>query len=204
MAGEQIAFRRAATGIPVPEISRHTDRSRLYLDWPLGQNQIVISSFSPEALGSEFGAFGTPVSATTWPTADQAIFVPFVVYNPLTIVKLGFYNGATASGNIDVGIYDEAGVLLVSAGSTAQAGTSGVQSFDVTDTALNPGLHYLAAALDNTTGTFQRPNVATVQLHGAMGILSMATAFPLPSTATMAAAVDVACPFILATQRTLI
>jgi hypothetical protein len=53
-------------------------------------------------------------------------------------------NGATASGNMDVGIYDYAGTRLVSSGSTAQSGTSAFQDFDITDTLLGPGIFYLA------------------------------------------------------------
>jgi hypothetical protein len=97
------------------------------------------------------------------------------------------YNGATAANNIDVGIYDAAGTRLVSAGSTAQAGTSDLQLFDVTDTLLGPGLFYFAVSFDGTTGTVFR-HVVSQNFGQALGVCQQtASAHPLPATATFAA-----------------
>ena len=60
-------------------------------------------------------------TSTVYPSADTAIFVPFVAPERLIVAQLFAQNGAAVSGNVDVGIYSEDGALIVSAGSTAQA-----------------------------------------------------------------------------------
>ena len=138
-----------------------------------------------------------------WPTANKAIYVPFVVHNQMTAVKLFVQNAATVSGNIDLGLYDAFGNRLVSSGSTAQAGTSALQSFDVTDTLLLPGVYYMACALNNGTGTVLG-GAFTVNGIGAMGVLEQTSAFALPATATMVAPTGTFIPSIGLTARTLI
>jgi hypothetical protein len=124
-------------------------------------------------------------ASAAWPTANLAFYYGVVVLRPLTIYQIGTSNGATASGNVDVGIYDFAGNRLVSSGSTAQSGTSVGQVFDITDTVLTPGNYFLAMAVDNITATFFRVSPSTEQLR-CNGVYQQASAFPLPSTATFA------------------
>lgn len=176
-------------------------------DWPAqaqDYNRHVIGTMSPESIGFDangqaivHGSFGS----ATWPSANRAIFIPFVVSAPWLVARLLVVNGSAASGNIDVGIYDTSGNRLVSAGSTAQAGTTAAQFFDITDSTLAPGVYYFALALDNTTGAVLSvaPVVARVS---ALGVLSQSTAFPLPATATFAAAQDAYVPMIGASGRT--
>ena len=73
---------------------------------------------SPLSLGTQISAvsLATPASAT-FPSANRAILVPFVVTEDCTVVKLWAYNGAAVSGNIDLGIYDEPVVPTPSRGS---------------------------------------------------------------------------------------
>ena len=94
-------------------------------------------------------------------------------------------NGATASGNLDVGIYTEDGTRLVSIGSTAQSGTTALQFFNITDTFLSPGNYYMACAMDGTTGTTRRHSPALERCIAA-GLIKGATSFPLPATITFA------------------
>lgn len=122
----------------------------------------------------------------TWPSANLAIYIPVIVYQRVVITKLSVSNGSTASGNFDVGVYTAAGTLAVSKGSTAQTGTSTEQFVDVTDTQIGPGLYYLAAAMDGTTGTTTRIAPAA-PICAAMGILTEALgSVTLPTTATWA------------------
>lgn len=144
----------------------------------------------------------TVTTSSTWVTANTAVYLPFVVYQPLTVVKMAVINGTVVSGNIDVGIYDTGQHRLVSKGSTAQAGTSAIQSFDITDTLLQPGEYYAAVAMDNTTGTLSQYQTS-VTLAGAAGCLSQATAFALPDPATFAAATS-KIPVVMLTTRTLV
>ncbi len=112
------------------------------------------------------------------------------------------FNGGTASGNVDVGIYDAFGNKMVTMGTTAQAGTSALQTFDITDTTLNPGNYYMACAMDGTTGTALRYTLGSLQVVRATGVLSQSTAFALPTTtATFAAAQDNYIPLMGVTSR---
>lgn len=145
---------------------------------------------------------GLPVSAA-FPAANRAIYIPVYLAHPVTAVKLFSYNGATASGNIDVGVYNAAGARLISAGSTAQSGTSVLQEFDITDTLIPAGLNYIAVAMDNGTGTLFR-NSPGVQWMRASGCAQEASAFPLPATATMATVGSSFYPHFGFSQRTLV
>lgn len=146
--------------------------------------------------------YGLP-SGAAWPSANRALFVPFEVAAPTRVKKLWCYNGATASGNIDVGIYNRDGVRLVSSGSTAQAGTSAIQEFDVTDLDLYPGVYYFAMASDATTTTVVSWG-ATLMDHQSVGVLQMAAAMPLPATATFASLASAYTPVIGFSGRVLI
>ena len=98
-------------------------------------------------------------AAAAWPVTNKAFYVPVLVDRIVTVKKMAVIDGATLNGNVDVGIYDEAKNRLVSIGSgTAQAGTSAVQTFDITDTTLNPGLYYLAMSTNSNTATYFRAN----------------------------------------------
>lgn len=163
-------------------------------------NSIVISPQAPECIGVACAMDTSPTSAA-WPSANRAIFVPFNVYHTLTIVQMLVFNGATASGNIDVGLYDLGGARLVSIGSTAQAGTSAYQAFDITDTTLNPGQYYMGVALDNATGTLNRWSANAAEWRG-LGLQQMASAFPLPATATFALVASAYLPWVMASRRT--
>lgn len=138
-----------------------------------------------------------------WPAANRAILIPFDISESYTVKKLGWINGATVSGNVDVGIYDTNLTRLVSAGSTAQGSISVVQEVDVTDTTLPPGSYYMAMAMDNTTGRVLR-SVANHLDTASVGVAQMAAAFPLPATATLAEPVNDYTPLIAVSSRTLL
>lgn len=157
-------------------------------EWPRNQefNRILIASAGPESIGTELTACTHSAPASnTWPSANIAYFIPFVVYQPFIAVMMSIYNGVAVSGNVDVGIYDDQGNKIVSKGSTAQAGTSSIQKFDITDTTLRPGAYFMACVLDNTTGTNYRWTGQGVA--AAYGVYNMAAAFPLPTSATFSA-----------------
>lgn len=141
--------------------------------------------------------------SAAWPAANTALYIPFYLPGPILVVKLFSLNGAAVSGNIDMGIYDEKGTRMVSAGSTVQTGTSTIQEFDVTDTIIGPGLFYLAVALDNATGTLFRASLGSTYLK-AMGMQQQATAFPLPATATFASVSNANIPCVALTTRTVV
>ena len=169
------------------------------------QNQISIGSFSPESIGLELMSTGVTASTSfAWPTANLALYIPVEVYTPILIAKMSINNGATVSGNVDVGIYDVGGAKLVTMGSTAQSGVSAIQTFDIADTLLLPGLYYMALAIDNTTSTIAGWTGAIAIECEAMGVFQQASAFALPSPATYAANTQTVMPLISMTPKTTI
>ena len=55
-------------------------------------------------------------ASVAWGTANNIVYVPFYLPRGETVVKLWTYNGSTAAGNTDIGIFTRAGVKLVSSG----------------------------------------------------------------------------------------
>lgn len=145
---------------------------------------------------------GAPGSAT-WPSANRAIACPIYIDTIGTVVKLFIANGATASGNFDIGLYDESFNRLVSTGAIAQSGTATIQVFDITDTAIRPGRYYLAASSSAATGTTVRVSQG-IGYERAVGMVQMASAHPLPSTLTPATVTSSYAPLMGLTYRTTI
>lgn len=151
----------------------------------------IISTISPDAIGVQLAALGSGAAvpaSTAWPTATKAIYIPFHLRRGATVKQLFCVNGGTAAGNIDMGIYDNAGARKVSIGSTAQAGTSTIQTFDIADTTLAAGTYYLAIAKDDAVGTVVSFSITSVvaRFLRAVGLLEQTSAFALPATATFA------------------
>ena len=150
------------------------------------------------------GYVPTTASSGAWPTANKAIFLPFRIAYPSTVVKMFWINGSTVGTNhVDVGIYDSQGNQLVHSGSTLTSGASAVQSVDIADTLLQRGLYYMAMVIDGTTDTTNRAIPAAAACN-AVGLQEMTSAFTLPATATYAAPTSAWLPGIFATLQTTI
>lgn len=120
-----------------------------------------------------------------WPTANLAMYFPFIVTSQITAYSMMFQVG-TQSGNCDVGIYTEQGVRLVSSGSTA-VGATGIQVVDITDTVLTPALYFMAMNVDNITASFIRYSSPTGNIKQTCGVQEQAVgAVTLPDPATFA------------------
>lgn len=124
-----------------------------------------------------FNPAGAPASATR--TANAGNFYPIYVPKQIALTRLYWQNGSVVNGNIDMGIYDDTDTLLVSSGSTAQAGTDTIQRVTISLT-LDPGFYWLALAADNATAQFR--HVATQQVRNHSGHFVATSSFPLPST----------------------
>jgi hypothetical protein len=149
-------------------------------------NPNLISPYHPDqVLGQGVILSRVNGASAVYTSANQACYVPFEIQRPMTITRLWVLNGTAVSGNIDVGIYNGT-TRLVSSGSTAQAGTSTVQQFDITDTLIEPRMDlYFAVAMDNVTGTLFRHTMTFMLGRAAAGGSKIqAAAFPLPATAT--------------------
>lgn len=119
--------------------------------------------------------------------ASKASIVPFTLEERSIIYQISWWNGPTASGNIDAGIYDRYGNKIITTGSTVQTGATTIQLVDITDTPLAPGYYFMAITIDNTTGNLysttggNNPNLFCSPCYGYAEMLS---AFPLPTTIT--------------------
>jgi hypothetical protein len=175
-------------------------------DWPIvgTPTSVIISPYSPFAMGVEYAALATAAPASVaHGTANLARFYPFVLSEPIMVVKMWWYNGATANGNTDIGIYDESGTKLLSMGNTAQGTINILQEVNVTDTWLGRGRFYMGLSSSSATATYFS-NVISVQLSKMLGWAQMATANVLPATATYAAASSAIQPVFGLSGRTLV
>lgn len=158
--------------------------------WPEPSVDIVPVMVSPfSGVGAGFGAAAlaspTPTSQAIG-AANATVAFPIYLPDTATFVKAWVVNGATVSGNLDIGLYDETWSLITSTGSFAQAGASIMQEQDITDVTVGPGLYYLAMALSSATATFQLAN-SNVLIAVTSGSNYMLTAFPLPAVFAPAA-----------------
>jgi hypothetical protein len=130
------------------------------------------------------------------------VYTPVIIRAQYTVKTIGVYIG-TSSGNLDVGIYLPNGTRIVSSGSTAAGTGSAVQSINITDTTLSPGLYYAALACDNTTIQIgAKANQAGANL--VRGQFTENSAFALPATATFAAPASDSCPFMILSPNSVI
>jgi hypothetical protein len=174
--------------------------------------RIIWSTMSLEGPGTELTciAGGAVLASAQWPVANTAIFVPFQVAEPVTVVKLWVRNGTTISaGNIDMGIYLADGTKVVSQGSTPSATADLLQELNITDTVLATGNYYLALNSDTaaSTQTFYFHNHATAIAGwwAAAGCYQQAVgAVTLPSPATFAAFGQVRVPWMGWSARSMV
>lgn len=142
-------------------------------------------------------------ASAVYPAANRILYMPFGLAMPVTILKLWCYNGAAVSGNLNMGIYDVTGKLIVEIGSTVHSGVNVLQVFDIADTKIGPGDFYLAIICDNVTSAFFRIAPAQAGFCQAMGMLQEAgSGAVLPATATFASVASAFVPEIGFSTRT--
>ena len=152
-------------------------------DWPASLVvPACVSSFSREGVSGVNLAFASIV----WTTANKAIYIPLRLSKPYPVRLLWWANGATISGNVDLGVFaSDASTKILSTGAVAQAGASVVQSVVPSPNPfwLPPGQYYLGLSSSSATATFQ---IATTTLAQQIqfGMAEQLTAHPLPATAT--------------------
>lgn len=150
---------------------------------PVPDNVISAGSLDSIGLGL-INLNRTSFVSAAWPTANLAIYIPFVLRRDSTLYQVGWMNGATTvTGTREVGVYTAAGSKVISGAATGATATV-VQRVDVADTTLAAGQYWLAITNTDTTNWY---GIApTAPECAALGILTQATANPLPATATMA------------------
>jgi hypothetical protein len=161
----------------------------LMADWPQAgdPNRLLISPYSASACGIEIAALGSSApTSVAHGTANLARGYPFYLSEPALVAKVWWFNGATASGNIDVGVYTLDGTKLFSSGAQAQGTINVIQEFDITDFQLGRGAYYAAISCSSATATLFS-NGYNLHFAKAHGWWQMATAHPLPTSVTLAA-----------------
>ena len=124
------------------------------------------------------------VNTTTAWVANLAVYVPFVIAAPVTILEWWHYNGTlTTAYNVDYGIYRTDFSKVQSLGSTAGTTTASaiVNTTTWTDLTIAAGSYYMAFASDSTRN-FTTSSDA-LGLYQASGVMEQTTAFVLPSPA---------------------
>ena len=145
------------------------------------------SFYSNGQIARAIGATAVAPGSTAWPSANRALYVPVCLPGRFVVRSIFLANGATVSGNIDLGIYDAGGARIVSTGSTAQSGTTALQIIVLgTPIILTSGNYYMACAIDNITATATAWADTLLQTQH-YGMLQQDTAFVLPASATFAA-----------------
>ena len=137
-----------------------------------------------------YGNVGTILAAATnnqaWGTNNLITYIPMQVTQRVVVVKMWYASGATAAtGNVQLGIYDQGGTQLIESASVAKVGAADEGVVDITDTTIGPGLYYAALWASVSTDTFYAltpaaPAVAT------MGVRTETNAGGLPASATWA------------------
>lgn len=162
----------------------------------------LIGTWSMEAIGQDLGMATNNFVDTTWVGANTAYAYPFELSDYFLVRKVWWANGSDATGpHIDVGVYAEAGGLLVSAGDITATGASLIQEADVTDTLLQPGRYWCACVSSTTTGGVLAVTIPAALLR-AIGCAQMGTAFPLPDPFVPAAVSSAFMPLFGIANRT--
>lgn len=163
----------------------------------------IITPFSfnsPAAAVLAAAAGAAPTSGTVVGTAADGIFIPFILTRTFFLRQFWWYNGATAAGNIDMGVYrvadfvDNADLGLAapvgqaSTGAVAQSGVNSLQFAVVSASAgvlntipLQPGKYWMAISFSNAAATLMR-TVPTDQVLASIPALEQVTVHPLPAT----------------------
>jgi len=127
---------------------------------------------------------GDLVNGAAWPANNRALYVPVRLPMAALVARMLLANAGNITGNVDLGVYDEAGTRLTSAGSTARSGVNTVQYLDVTHVQIGPGVYYLGIVASSTVGTFNAI-VTTVAINRIEGVLAEDLgATTLPATMT--------------------
>lgn len=137
------------------------------------------------------------VTNNAWTTANAVRAAAFQVRRPVTVTA-AWFRVITQNGNMDVGIYDAAGVLLASTGGFAMpAAANNLSQALSAPVLLLPGRRYYAAmASDSTTAVVLSMAVNGGQIvTGAPPRFVLATtSYPLPASLTITEGVTVFMP----------
>lgn len=135
---------------------------------------------------------GAWITSTAWPTAKMITYMPFSMPSSMTVIRMGWMNGATVNaGNlVQAGVYNAAWALVGSCTATAQGTLSSLQVVTPTSFTLVGNTQYYAAltcdlvagAGTSTFGCMTAGGIGQVACCGVLG--ETPGTFGLPSNAT--------------------
>lgn len=140
----------------------------------------------------------TPASVA-WPAANRALYIPFILPFDYPVRRVFWGNGATVTGDADLGIYTIDGARIYSTGSIARTGLASVPQFTTVSTPFwlfNGVPYYIALAINATTTAMFGTIAVTAVFSRLLGILEQATALPLPATMTGVAPTGAGYPLV--------
>jgi hypothetical protein len=148
----------------------------------------MVNAWGPWSYNSSALNIAYP-SSGTFPDQNRAHYYPIIVPVTCVVRRLWWANGSAPDGNIDVGVYRDAGykpgVRVISTGSTAQGTALQVQFVNVTDTPLAPGMYWLAINADNPSGTTTvLRGSSSAAWNAALAMEEAVGSVTLPATAT--------------------
>lgn len=165
---------------------------------------LSIQLFAPESIGPGMRTMSVSSPASATNVQNLAWLYPFRLYEWVTFVRGWWYTGATANGNVDIGIYSDAFVRLGSTGAVGQGSTSVLNSSAFSVAAgitCGPGRYYYGMSCSSATGTFFSHTVIAAQAR-ALGVVQMAAAHVLPDPITPAAFAQTIMPHFGIMRRT--
>lgn len=161
------------------------------MPWPATVGMAIhgrtISPYSPESVCAVIG--GVIPASATWQAAQTALYIPFRIAQAVKITGFFWMNGATASGNVDCGVMDEALTKITSTGAIAQSGTNTIQSSALGSGVTIPaGIYYLAIMCTSATATiFCGTALTTSELRHIGVVKQVSVGATLPATGTFTA-----------------
>jgi hypothetical protein len=127
---------------------------------PSGGVAPSVVGFTTFGTGPGLNALNTTSGTSTVAVAGTIYWAAIFIPTNITVTGLTYTTGATnGAGNVILGLYNSAGVLLRSTAlaGTAVSGSSVKQSIDLTApvVVVGPGLYFIAIQLSTTTAKFQ-------------------------------------------------
>lgn len=159
-----------------------------------------VSSASYHSIGILLERYPTAFSVDFWFSANGAIYIPLNLPNTVLLSHFLVMNGASISGNLDLGLYNVQRQRIVSSGSVAQTGTNALQTISVPPVLIMPGFYWMALAVDNTSAILWGWNTVVFDSNAIearmWGIWKQESAFPLPQIATFANLTTRTAPYV--------
>jgi hypothetical protein len=137
-------------------------------------------------------ATNTASTIVSWPSANAAYLIPFNLEGPMTFAEMFWLSGTSpGTTNLDLGIYREDFTRVSSTGAIAAVNTSGIiqpaggASLSPGPVTIGRGRYYLAMSSASALLSVRAHQPAN-HVCRALGMVTMASAHPLPSTITPA------------------